>query len=92
MKVTLLESATIPRLLLESSKENPVRDIARGIDRLSQEPPQSPMLIKHRPGHSTQGSVLSFHHAILRRHIQTQKLVFKTKVMAKGFETRVFKF
>jgi hypothetical protein len=61
----------IARLLLEIVEKNHVRHIARGIDRLSPEPPWSPMLIEHRPGHLTQGSVLSFYHAILGRHIRT---------------------
>jgi hypothetical protein len=50
------------------------------------------MLIKHHPSHPTQGSVFPFHHAIMGRHIQTRKLVFKTQVMAKGFKTRVSEF
>jgi hypothetical protein len=50
------------------------------------------MLIEHRPSHLTQGSVFPFHHAILGRHIGTRKLMFKTQVMEKGFEARVFKF
>jgi hypothetical protein len=50
------------------------------------------MLIKHRPSHLTQGSVLPFHNTILGSRIQTQKLVLKTQVMAKGFETRVSEF
>jgi hypothetical protein len=48
------------------------------------------MLIKHRPSHLTQGSVFPFHNTILERCIQTQKLVFKTQDMAKGFKMRVF--
>jgi hypothetical protein len=50
------------------------------------------MLIKHRPSHLTQRSAFPFHNTILGRCIQTQKLVFKTQVMAKGFEMRVFEF
>jgi hypothetical protein len=50
------------------------------------------MLIKHRPNHLTQGYVFPFHNTILGRHIQTRKLVFKTQVMAKGFEVRVSEF
>jgi hypothetical protein len=50
------------------------------------------MLIEHRPSHLTQGSVFPFHHAILGCRIETRKLVFKTQVMAKGFEMRVFEF
>jgi hypothetical protein len=50
------------------------------------------MLKEHHPSHLTQGSVFPFHHAILGRHIQTRKLMFKTQVMAKGFEARVFEF
>jgi hypothetical protein len=47
------------------------------------------MLVEHRPSHLAQGPVFPFHHTIL---IQTQKLMFKTKVMAKGYEARVFEF
>jgi hypothetical protein len=50
------------------------------------------MLIEHRLRHLTQGSVFPFLNTILGRRIQTQKLVFKTQVMAKGFETRVSEF
>jgi hypothetical protein len=50
------------------------------------------MIIKHRPSHLAQGSVFPFNHAILGRRIWTRKLVLKTQVMAKGFETRVSKF
>jgi hypothetical protein len=50
------------------------------------------MLIKHRPSHLTQGSVSPFHNIILGRHIRTRKPMFKTQVMAKGFEARVSEF
>jgi hypothetical protein len=50
------------------------------------------MLIKHRPSYLTQGSVVPFHDTILGRHIRIQKLMFKTQVMAKGFQARVSKF
>jgi hypothetical protein len=50
------------------------------------------MLIKHRPSHLTQGSILPFHNTIMGRRIRTRKLVFKTQVMAKGFEVRVYEF
>jgi hypothetical protein len=50
------------------------------------------MLIKHRPIHLTQGSVFTFHNTILGRHIRTRKLVLKTQVMAKSFETRLSEF
>jgi hypothetical protein len=82
----------IARFLLVNPEVDPVRNIARGIDRLSPEPSQSPMLIKHRPSHLTQGSIFRFHNTILGRSIRTRKLVFKTQVMAKGFETRVSEF
>jgi hypothetical protein len=74
------------------SEVDPVRHIARGVHRLSPEPSRSPMLIKHHPGHLTQGSVLPFHNTILGRRIRTRKLVFKTQVMAKGFKTRASEF
>jgi hypothetical protein len=50
------------------------------------------MLIEHRLSHLTQGSFFPFYHIISGRRIQTQKLMSKTQVMAKGFETRVSKF
>jgi hypothetical protein len=96
MEVTHIGCATVHQLvavfLLMHSKVDPVRHIARGIHRLSPEPSWSPMLIKHRPSHLTQGPVLPFHNTIPGRHIRTRKLVFKTLVMAKGFKTRVSEF
>jgi hypothetical protein len=69
MEMTHLGSATVHHLiaclLRESSEKNHVRSITRGIDRLSLEPPQSPMLVEHRPGHLTQGSIFPLHYAIL---------------------------
>jgi hypothetical protein len=50
------------------------------------------MLIKHRPSHPAQGPVLPFHNTILGRRIRTRKLVLKTQIMAKGFQTRVSEF
>jgi hypothetical protein len=96
MVVTHLGCATVHQLLtgflLMHSEVDPVRNIACNIHRLSPEPSRSPMLIKHRPSHLTQGSVFPFHNTILGRRIRTQKLVFKTQVMAKGFKTRVSEF
>jgi hypothetical protein len=96
MEVTHLGCATVHRLvagfLLMHSEVDPVRHIARGVHRLSPEPSQSPMLIKHRASHLTQGLVFPFHNTILGRRIQTRKVVFKTQVMAKCFKTRVSEF
>jgi hypothetical protein len=96
MEVTHHGCATVHQLvagfLLVDSEVDPVRNIARGMNRLSPGPSRSPMLIEHRPSHLTKGSVFPFHHAILGRRIRTAKLVFKTQVMAKGFEMRVSKF
>jgi hypothetical protein len=96
MEVIHLGYATMHQLvagfLLMHSEIDPVRNIARGIHRLSPEPSRSPMLIEHRPSHLTQGSVFPFHNTILGRRIRTRKLVFKTQVMAKGFKLRVFEF
>jgi hypothetical protein len=96
MEVTHLGCATVHQLttgfLLMHFEVDPVRNIARGIHRLSPEPSRSPMLIKHHLSHLTQGSVFPFHNTILGRRIQTRKLVFKTQVMAKGFKMRVFEF
>jgi hypothetical protein len=89
MEVTHLGCATVHQLVIGflhvDSKVDPVRNIARSIDRLSLEPSRSPMLIEHCPIHLTQGSVFSFPHAILGRRIWTRKLMFKTQVIAKGF-------
>jgi hypothetical protein len=96
MEVTHLGCATVHQLvigsLLVNPKVDPVRQVARGIDCLSQKPSWSFMLIEHRPSHLAQGPIFPFHHAILERRIRTLKLVFKTQVMAKGFEARVFEF
>jgi hypothetical protein len=96
MEVTHLGCAVMHQLiacfLLVHSQVNPVRHIARGIHRLSPIPPQSPVLIKHRPSHLAQGPVFPFHNTILGKRIRTQKLVLKTQVMAKGFKTRVSEF
>jgi hypothetical protein len=82
MEVTHLGCATVHKLvegfLLMHSEVDPVQHIARGIHRLSPEPSRSPMLIKHRQSHLTQGTVFPFHNTILGRHIHTRKLVFKT--------------
>jgi hypothetical protein len=96
MEVTNLGCATvhqlIARFLLMHSKEDPIWHIARGIHCLGPEPPRSPMLIKHRPSHLTQGLVFPFHNTILGRRIQSRKLVLKTQVTTKGFKTRVSEF
>jgi hypothetical protein len=93
MEVTHLGCATVHQLiagfLLMHSEVDPVRHIARGILRLCPELSRSPMLIKHRPSHLTQGSIFPFHNTILGRCIRTRKLVFKTLVMAKDFKMRV---
>jgi hypothetical protein len=90
MEVTHLGCATIHQLvtgfLLMHFEIDPVRNIARGLYRRSQEPSRSPMLIKHRSSHLTQGSVFPFHNTIPGRRILTRKLVFKTQVMAKGLK------
>jgi hypothetical protein len=61
MEVTHLRCATVHQLvtgfLLVYSEVDPVRNLARGIHRLNPEPSRSPMLIKHRPSHLTQGSI-----------------------------------
>jgi hypothetical protein len=96
MEVTHLGCATVHQLiagfLLMHSEVDLVRHIARGIHRLSPELSRSPMLIKHRLSHLTQGFVLPFHNTILGMRIRTRKLVFKTQVMEKGFKTRVSQF
>jgi hypothetical protein len=93
MEVTHIGCATVHQLItgffLMHSEVDPVRNIARGIQRLSPEPSPSPMLIKHRPSHLTQGSVFPIHNTILGRRIRTRKMVFKTQVMAKGFKMKV---
>jgi hypothetical protein len=93
MEVTHFGCATVHQLvagfLFMHSEVDPVQNIACCIHRLSPEPSRSPMLIKHRPSHLTQGYVFPFHNTIMGRRIRTRKLVFKTQVMAKGFKTRV---
>jgi hypothetical protein len=96
IEVTHLGCATVHQLiagfLLMHSEVDLVRNLACGIHRLSPKPSRSPMLIKHRPSHLTQGSVFPFHNTILGRRIQTRKLVFKIQVIAKGFKMRVSEF
>jgi hypothetical protein len=95
MEVTHLGCVTVHQLvigyLLVNSKVDPIPHVARSIDRLSPKPSRSPMLVEHRPSHLAQGPIFPFHHAS-REGIRTRKLVFKTQVMAKGFEERVFEF
>jgi hypothetical protein len=73
MEVTHLGCATVHQLvvgfLLVDFEVDPVRNIARGIDRLSPSPSRSRVLIRHCPSHLTQGSIFPFHHAILGRRI-----------------------
>jgi hypothetical protein len=75
MEVTHLGCATMHQLiacfLLMHSEIDPVSNIARVIHRLSPEPSRSPMLIKHRPSHLTQGPVFPFHNTILGGRIRT---------------------
>jgi hypothetical protein len=96
MEVTHLGCATVHQLiagfLLMHAEIDPIRNVACGIHRLSLKPSRSPVLIKHRPSHLTQGSVLPFHDTIPGRHIQTRKLVFKTQVIEKGFKMIVSEF
>jgi hypothetical protein len=96
MEVTHLGCATVHQLVtrffLMHFEVDHVRNIARGIYRLNPKHSRSPMLIKHRPSHLTQGSVFPFHNTILGRRIRTRKLVFKTQVMAMGFKMRVSEF
>jgi hypothetical protein len=93
MEVTHLGCATVHQLvtgfLLMHSEVDPVRNIARGIHRLSPEPSRSPMLIKHCLSHLTRCFVFPFHNTIVGRVL---KLMFKTQVMAKSFEARVSEF
>jgi hypothetical protein len=96
MEVAHLGCATVHQLvigfLLVDSKVDPIRNIARDIDRLSPETSQSPILIEHRLSHLTQGFLFPFHHAISGSCVRTRKLMIKTQVMAKGFKARVFEF
>jgi hypothetical protein len=96
IEVTHLGCATVHQLIrgffLMYSEVDPVRHKARDIHRLSPEPSWSPMLIKHRLSHLTQGSVFPFHNTILGMRKWTRKQVLKTQVMAKGVKTRVSEF
>jgi hypothetical protein len=57
MEVTHLGCATVHQLitgfLFIDLEVDPVRNIERGIDRVSPKPSRSPMLIEHRPSHLT---------------------------------------
>jgi hypothetical protein len=67
MEVTHLGCVTLHQLvtsfLLVNSEVDPVRHVARSIDRLSPEPSRSLMLIEHRLSHLAQGPIFRFHHA-----------------------------
>jgi hypothetical protein len=76
--------------LLLNLEVDDVQHVSHGIDRLSPEPSRCSMPVEHHPSRFAEGHVFPFHHAILGRHIRTRKLVFKTQVMAKGFEARGF--
>jgi hypothetical protein len=69
MEVTYFGCTTMHQLvtgfLLVHSEVDPVRNITRGIHRLSPEASRSPMLIKHHSSHLTQGSIFPFHNTIL---------------------------
>ena len=65
-------------------------NVARGVDRIGPKLPRSPVLIEHRPGHFNKGAILAFNNPVLLGNIWRRKLVFKTLVMATGFETIIF--
>jgi hypothetical protein len=50
------------------------------------------MLVERRLSHLTKGTIFPLNDIILTSHIGRRKLMFKTQIMTKGFETRVFKF
>jgi hypothetical protein len=81
----------ITRIVQESSQKDPVPNMASGIHRFCPIFPQSPMLIKHRPGHLTKGTILPLNYTILTSHIGRGNLMFETQITTKGFEMRVFK-
>ena len=59
------ESQLIRSLLHESSKENAIGNMARGVDRFGPISPRSPMLIEHRPSHLNKGPILALNNTIL---------------------------
>jgi hypothetical protein len=83
MEVTYLGCATVHQLiacfLLVNPEVDPIRHIARGIERLSPEPSRSPMLVEHHPSHLTQDFVFPFHHAILGGIYTLKNLLSRSK-------------
>jgi hypothetical protein len=94
MEVTHLGCATVHQLvigfLLMHSEVDPVRNIARGIHRLSPEPSLSPMLIKHRSSHFAQGSVFPFHNTISREAYTDSKTGVQDPSHGKRFRSESF--
>jgi hypothetical protein len=82
----------IARLVQEGPQKNPVPNMASGIHHFRPISPWSPMLIKHRSNHLTNGTIFPLNHTILTSHIGIRKLMFKTQITTKGLKMRVFKF
>jgi hypothetical protein len=82
----------IARLVQEGPQKNPVPNMASGIHRFRPISPRSPMLIKHRPSHLTNGKIFPLNHTILTSHVGRRKLMFETQIMKKSFKMRVLKF
>ena len=71
------EMQLVRSLLHESSKENTIGNMARGVDCFSPIPPRSPMLIEHRPSHPNKGPILALNNTILLWDISRGKLMLE---------------
>ena len=83
------ESQLIRSVLHESSKENTIGNMARGVDRFGPISPRSPMLIEHHLGHLNKGLILALNNTILLRDIRRGKLVLETQRREKGFKMSI---
>jgi len=86
------ESQLIRSVLHESSKENTIGNMARGVDRFGPISPRSPMLIEHRPSHLNKGPILALNNTILLRDIRRGKLVLEAQRSTKGFKMSILEF
>ena len=86
------ESQLIRSLLHESSKENAIGNMARGVDRFGPISPRSPVLIEHRPSHLYKGPILALNNAILIGDIRRGKLMLEAQRSTKGFKMSILEF
>jgi hypothetical protein len=71
------ESQLIRSLLHESSKENAIGNMARGVDHFGPISPRSPVLMVHRPSHLNKGPILALNNTILLRDTRRGKLMLE---------------